>query len=108
MKFPTKRYERNRQSRQNVTFCMEISKLFKSQSLVIIFAAASSPAAKIQNATSEGNSPRRKKQPRSEHCTEIWIARTAKPVSEYILFQFSTCFYFALFRIFPFFPGVES
>jgi len=34
---------------------MEISKLFKSQSLVIIFAAASSLAANLQNATSEGS-----------------------------------------------------
>ena len=32
---------------------MEISKLFKSQSLVIIFAAASSLAAKPQSSTSE-------------------------------------------------------
>ena len=55
----------------------------KSQSLVIIFAATSSLAAKPQNATSEGNSPRRKRQPRSEHYTEIRITCTAKPVSEY-------------------------
>ena len=40
---------------------MKISKLFKSQSLVIIFAAASSLGAKPQSSTSEGNSPRRKK-----------------------------------------------
>ena len=86
---------------------MEISKLFKSQSLVIIFAAASSPAAKIQNATSEGNSPRRKKQPRSEHCTEIWIARTAKPVSECILFSFPLAFILLCLGFFLFFQVLK-
>ena len=53
MKFPITRYERDK----DVSVCMEISKLLKSQSLVIIFAAASSLAAKPQNSTSEGDSP---------------------------------------------------
>ena len=37
-----------------MSVCMEISKLFKSQSLLIIFAVVSSLAAKPQNSTSEG------------------------------------------------------
>ena len=102
-----------------MSVCMEISKLCKSQSLLIIFAAVSSLAAKPQNSTSEGNSPRRKKTTTERSTIRKYGSRaqqgllvsigqhlSSTPITHSL--HFPRAFILLCLGFFPFFPKVEK